>query len=217
MNDVRFRIASATILSLGAFASIQGAVAALVWWLIFTRRLKALPRWPVVAGFGGMIVVVAVVLKVTNGTGISYGMRMGSVFLIAMWLWSERKPGEFLSLGFWLFGNGSGFELGMIAELGMQAFDGLLRELDQLRTAWHLKGVRLETGHLTAAGAILVNGALIRAQDTADLLAVRGYRHVGTLCPVFRPGPGDICGFAAAIVAGVVAFIPVGEFFILPW
>lgn len=217
MNDVRLRIATATILSCGAFVSIHGAVAALIWWLIFTPRRKALPHLSVIAGFAVMIAAVAAVLQVTEGTGISYGIRMGTVILVAMWLWSERQPGEFLSLGVWLFGNRFGFELGVVAELSMQAFDALIRDLDQLKTAWMLKGIRMGTGHLTTAGTILITGALIRAQDATELLAVRGYRHGGSLCPAFNPLPADICGFIAAIIAGSIAVIRVGEFFILPW
>ena len=217
MHDVRLRIATAAILSCGAFVSIQGALAALGWWLIFTPRRKTLPHRSVITGFAVMIAAVAAVLQVTEGTGISYGIRMGTVILVGVWLWSERQPGEFLSLGAWLFGNRSGFELGMIAELGMQAFDTIIRDLDQLKTAWMLKGIRIGTRHLIPAGAILVNGALIRAQDTTELLAVRGYRHGGSLCPAFATTPADICGFVAAIMAGSIAVMPVGEFFILLW
>jgi len=36
MRDIRLRTGTATLLSIIAFYSIPGAVAALVWWMIFT-------------------------------------------------------------------------------------------------------------------------------------------------------------------------------------
>lgn len=217
MNDVRIRIGTAAILSVTAFLNITGAVAVFIWWLIFTPRFKAMPYISVTAGFAAMIGVVATVLQITTGTGISYGIRIAVILLIAMWLWSEQQPGDFFSLGVWMFGRRWGFELGMLAELGMQAFDTLVCDLDRLQTAWTLKGVKIGPGHIVTAGMILVTGSLARAQDTAELLAVRGYRHGGSLCPVFNRAPADIPGCIAAVMTMGISIVALGEFFILPW
>ncbi|WAC04279.1 MAG: hypothetical protein OS112_07360 [Methanoregula sp.] len=217
MNDIRIRIGTAAILSLAAFLNLTGAFVVFIWWLIFIPRLKAMPHISVMAGFAAMIGVVAAVLQITTGTGISYGIRMAVILLIAMWLWSEQRPGEFFSLGVWLFGCRWGFEMGMVAELCMQAFDALVCDLDRLRTAWALKGVKVGVRHLATAGMILVTGALARAKDTAELLAVRGYRYGGSFCPSFDTSSADIIGCAGAVIAGAIAIIPVSEFFILPW
>jgi hypothetical protein len=217
MNDVRIRIGTAAILSFTAFLNITGAVVVFIWWLIFTTRFKTIPHISVFAGFGAMIGVVATLLQITTGTGISYGIRMTVVLLIAMWLWSEQQAGEFFSLGVWLFGCRWGFELGMLAELCMQAFEALVCDLDRLKTAWKLKGVKIGAGHIVSAGMILVTGALARAQDTAELLAIRGYRQGGSLCPVFNRAPADIPQCIAAIMTMVISIVSLGEFFILPW
>ena len=42
MQDPRLRLFATVILSVAAFASAIGAVAALAWWLLFTPRTKAL-------------------------------------------------------------------------------------------------------------------------------------------------------------------------------
>ena len=69
-----------------------------------------------------MIAFFSLVLELSGGGGLSYFTRMTVIVLIGMWIFSEQKSGEFLSIGVWLFGNRSGFEIGMIAEMGMQSF-----------------------------------------------------------------------------------------------
>lgn len=217
MRDIRFRVSSAVILSIAAFLSLAGALAALLWWLIFTSRFTRLPKMSIIAGSAAMIGIIALLLQLLEGTGMSYGIRMGAILLIALWVFSEQQPGEYLALGVWLFGCRYGFELGLLAELGMQAFEDLLCDLERLQTAWAMKGTPLSIAHLPVAGLVLVRGALMRAQDTAELLAMRGYQCGGRFCPVFRPDASDIfgCATAAIILSGMI--IPVGEFFILPW
>lgn len=210
MKDVRIRILTGIILSLAAFISVAGAIAVLVWWLVFTRRRAVLPRLPVLAGSLAVVALVAILLQVLDGTGISYGVRMAAVILVAAWVWSEHRPGEFLHAGVWALGTGRGFELGLVAELAMQALDGLLADLGRLKAAWAMKGVRLTPAQLPAAGTVLVSGAMRRAQDTAELLAIRGYRDGGTLCPAFTTGRRDRAGIAAAAIAAAVAVIPPG-------
>jgi energy-coupling factor transport system permease protein len=219
MADIRYRILTAAILSITAFLSVAGAVAAIIWWLIFAFRLKRPVHAAAVISAFLMIAVVAAALQILDGTGLSYGVRMGAVLLVAVWVCSEQQPEEYLSFWVWLLGHRIGFELGMVTELGIQAFDEFLRDLRRMRDAWALKGTPLRAGSLPAAGMILIHGALARAGDTAEILAVRGYRSAGSHCPAFRPTATDVLQCLAAVLAGLLPFaiatVPVGEFFIL--
>lgn len=215
MNDIRLRLLAASVLSVAAFFSMVSALAAMLWWLIFTPRLKRIPQVSVVFWALGMIIIISAFLQYLNGTGLSYGLRMWAILLIAVWVWSEQQPGDCLSLFTWLLSGPAGFELGLIAELGMQSFNDLLDDFSRMRTAWAIKRVPLSFDSIPVAGLVLVHGALQRANDTADLLAIRGYRHGGSFCPSFRPFAQDIPPFAAAMLIALLAVIPVGEFFIL--
>jgi uncharacterized membrane protein len=68
---------------------------------------------------------------------------------------------------------------------------------------------------LVPAGLVLVSGALSRAGQTTELLAVRGYRNGGTLCPAFVTTRADRIAGLCALCVLIIAIIPVSEFFIL--
>ena len=215
MQDPRIRIAAAAVLSLAAFVSLHGAAAVFLWWLVFTPRLQLAKRIRLVFSLILMIALFSLVLELSGGSGISYFARMTVIVLIGMWIFSEQKSGEFLAIGVWLFGDRAGFELGMVAEMGMQSLVAVTSDLDRIRMAEKIKGMQWEVRSLVPAGLVLVHGALSRAEDTAELLAVRGYQHGGTLCPTFFTRPPDLVAgmFASAIV--IFSLIPVSEFFIL--
>ena len=80
----------------------------------------------------------------------------------------------------------------MIAEMGMQSLVSVTADLDRIRMAEKIKGMQWKVRSLVPAGLVLVHGALVRAEDTAELLAVRGYRNGGTMCPKFLTQPLDI-------------------------
>ena len=215
MQDPRIRIASAAFLSLAAFISLHGAAAVFIWWLVFTPRLQLAKRIRLVFSIILMIAFFSIVLELSGGGGLSYFTRMTVIVLIGMWLFSEQKSGEFLSIGVGLFGNRSGFEIGMIAEMGMQSLVSVTTDIDRIRMAEKIKGMQWKVRSLVPAGLVLVHGALVRAEDTAELLAIRGYRNGGTVCPKFLTRPLDIV--AGTFAAGIFIFslIPVSEFFIL--
>ncbi len=215
MQDVRMRIGTATLLTLVAFFSVPGAMGVFVWWLVFTPRLQEVKRIRIVAGTLGLIALAALFIIVSGGDGISYLIRMGAIILIGVWLYSEQETGEFLHLGVWLLGNRTGFELGMIAEMGMQMADSLAADLDRIRMAMTIKGQPWGVRILVPAGLILVNDALVRSQDTAELMAVRGFYRGGSFCPQFIHRRYDLIPVMAAIVVGFLAFVPVSEFLIL--
>jgi len=215
MQDVRIRIGIAAILSGAAFFTIEGALAAFIWWLIFSHPLKVLKKIRVVFPIIIMIVFFSIIMEITGGGGLAYSIRMIIILLIGMWLYCEHQTGEFLHLGTWLFGDRAGFELGMLAEMAMQSLDILSSDFLQIRQAQELKGVRWGVRSLIPTGIILVHGTLRRADDAAELMAVRGYTRGGTFCPEFTTTMRDILGGLFALCMVIISFVPASEFFIL--
>ncbi len=215
MQDPRIRIAAAAVLSLAAFVSLHGAAAVFLWWLVFTHRLQLAKRIRLVFSLILMIALFSLVLELSGGDGISYFARMTVIVFIGMWIFSEQKSGEFLAIGVWLFGDRLGFELGMVAEMGMQSLVSVTADLDRIRVAQKIKGRQWDVNNLVPAGLVLVHGALVRAEDTAELLAIRGYQHGGSLCPTFFTRPLDIVAGMFAVCILFFSLIPVSEFFIL--
>jgi energy-coupling factor transporter transmembrane protein EcfT len=93
--------------------------------------------------------------------------------------------------------------------------ESLFLDLERVRMAERLKGIPWGLKSLVPTGRILIHNSLARAEDTAELLAVRGYCYGGTWCPAFRTGRLDLVAGTAAIIVGIAAFVPVSEFFIL--
>lgn len=215
MQDPRIRIGSAALLSVAAFISVEGAFAAFIWWLVFTPRITTIKNRSVIAGMLILIGLVSVMITVLGGNGVAYFVRMGVIILIGAWAWSEQQQGEFLSMSVWCFGKNTGFTLGLIAESGMLMADALSKDVTRIRIAQELKGLPWGITMLIPTGCVLINDALVRADETAELLAVRGYRDGGSLCPEFvTPARDGMAGFCA-ICAIIFAFIPLSEFFIL--
>jgi len=212
---VRMRIGIATLLTLVSFFGVPGAMGVFVWWLLFTPRLQEIKRIRMVAGTILMIALAALFISAGGGDGLSYLVRMIVIILIGVWLFSEQKTGEFLHLGVWLLGNRTGFEMGMIAEMGMQMAESLAADLDRIHMAMMIKGQKWGVKTLVPAGLILVSDALVRASDTAELMAVRGFYRGGSFCPQFTHRRYDLIPAMAAIVVGFLAFVPVSEFLIL--
>ena len=215
MQDPRIRIAAASILSIAAFISLQGAVAAFLWWLVFTPRLMIVKKIRLVFSLIFMIAFFSLVLELFGGNGFSYFCRMTVIILIGMWVFGEQQSGEFLAISVWLFGTRMGFDLGMVAEMGIQSLSSVTADLDRIRIAERIKGRQWGVHSLVPAGLVLVHGALGRADDTAELLAVRGYRSGGSLCPVFNTASIDLVAGICALGVFIFALIPVSEFFIL--
>ena len=143
MQDPRIRIAAAAILSLAAFLSLHGAAAVFLWWLVFTPRLQLAKRIRLVFSLILMTAFFSLVLGLSGGNGLSYFVRMTVIIFIGMWIFSEQKSGEFLAIGVWLFGNRAGFDLGMVAEMGMQSLVSVTADLDRIRMAEKIKGVAM--------------------------------------------------------------------------
>jgi energy-coupling factor transport system permease protein len=215
MQDIRLRAGTAALLSLAAFTSIWGAGVVFIWWLIFSRPLKVLRKMRRVIPAIILIAFFGFVLELTGGGGISYCLRMTVIILIGAWVYTGYQQGEFLRLWVWLIGKKTGFDLGMIAEIGMQSLELMLSDFSRIRQAQELKGTIWGLRSLVPSGSILVHGALRRADETAELMAVRGYTRGGSYCPEFETPMKDIIAGIAALCMGIIAFIPVSEFFIL--
>ena len=214
MQDVRIRTGVAALLTITSFVSLSGAVAAFIWWLVFTKK-TCLRDNRVILPSVLVIGVFSIILELTSGGGVSYFFRMLIIILLGAWLLQEQKEGDFFSLGTWLFGNRTGFELGMIAEMGLYSLDMLKTDFDHIRTASRLKGMGWGTRNLIPAGLILIHRALNRAEETAETLADRGYTHGGSMVPVFITTRMDLAAGCAALCAALLGIIPVSEFFIL--
>lgn len=214
MQDIRLRTGAAILLSLAAFMSLAGAALALAWWLIFTHRFARI-KIRMLLPVAGMLAFFSIVLALTGGDGLSYFFRMMVILLIGFWMFAGHRNGEYLHLGVWLLGDRIGFELGMLADMGMQTLQLLTRDFGQIRVAEQLKGMNGGWRSLAPAGFVLVSGALSRAESTAEIMAARGYRDGGTFCPVFATPVKDMLAGAMALCVLAIPFIPVSEFFIL--
>jgi energy-coupling factor transport system permease protein len=215
MQDIRLRAGCAALLSLAAFTSTNGAALVFVWWLFFSGPVQLLKQIRMIIPAIILVVFFGLVLELTGGGGISYCLRMTVIILIGAWVYAGYRQGDFLRLGTWLLGKETGFDLGMIAEMGMQSLDLMVSDLLRLRQAHHLKGTRWGIRSLVPAGSILIHGALRRADENAELMAIRGYTRGGSYCPVFETPVRDIIAGFAALCMGIIVFIPVSEFFIL--
>jgi energy-coupling factor transport system permease protein len=215
MQDIRLRAGTAAVLSLVAFTSIGGAAVVFIWWLAFSRPLQVLKKMRIVIPAIILIAFFGFVLEFTGGGGISYGLRMTVIILIGAWVYTGYRQGEFLMLWVWLLGKKTGFDLGMIAEMGMQSLDLLVSDFSRIRQAQELKGSCWGLHSLVPAGSVLIHSALRRADETAELMAIRGYTRGGSYCPKFETPVKDIIAGIAALCMGIIAFIPVSEFFIL--
>jgi energy-coupling factor transport system permease protein len=215
MQDIRLRAGTAALLSLAAFTSIWGAAVVFIWWFILYRPQKVLRKMRRVIPAIILIAFFGFVLELTGGGGISYCLRMTVIILIGAWVYTGYQQGEFLRLWVWLLGKKTGFDLGMIAEIGMQSLELMLSDFSRIRQAQELKGTIWGLRSLVPSGSILVHGALRRADETAELMAVRGYTRGGSYCPEFETPMKDIIAGIAALCMGIIAFIPVSEFFIL--
>ncbi|MFZ1898667.1 hypothetical protein [Methanoregula sp.] len=206
MQDPRVRFACAFLLSLAAFICLAGAVATFLWWLLFTPRLKSIRHIRAVAATLLLFVLIAAAMALTGTDGFSYLARMSAILLVGTWVYADSRPGDFLATGTWLLGPRIGFEPGMIAEMAMGMAQDLSEDFSRIRLAMMQKGRPWGMSRILPAGRILICDALRRAEETAEILAMRGYRGGGTVCMRFSPSPLEIMAGACAAAALVFAF-----------
>jgi energy-coupling factor transport system permease protein len=103
----------------------------------------------------------------------------------------------------------------MLAEMALQNLISLISDFDRIRAAERMKGVRTGIRSIVPAGRVLVHSTLLRAEDMAELLAIRGYVSGGTFECAFTRDRGDYIAAFFALCASIIAIIPVSAFFIL--
>ncbi|MDK2890402.1 MAG: hypothetical protein PWR21_1034 [Methanoculleus sp.] len=215
MQDPRLRLFAAAVLSLAAFASTAGAVAALAWWLFFTPRTKALPRPGVLFSLIAMIAATALLSAWGGGPGLSYLIRMTALLLLATWVYAETEEGEVLGVAVWALGNRVGFEIGLIAEMGLTGLAVIRQEVEQMRVAMALKGIRPGVRSVVPLAVTLIVTQIRRADEIARLLVVRGYTIGGRICPRFEADPLDVLASIMAVIPALLSSLSLRDVFIL--
>ncbi len=141
----------------------------------------------------GMIAATALVSAWGGGGagGLSYLFRMTVILLLAAWAYAETEDGEVLAVAVWALGNRvGGFEIGLVAEMGISGISVLRQEIEQVRTAMALKGVRPGIRWIVPLAVTLIVTEIRRADETARLLVVRGGYTTGG--GRYVPGSGRI-------------------------
>jgi hypothetical protein len=215
MQDPRLRVVSTIALSVGSFVSLQGALVVMAWWLVFTPSFLMFRRSPGVLLPFVPIGLVSVAVQISGGDGLSYLIRLLSLTLVAIWMFQEWKGGEFLGTAVWFFGKRLGFEIGLAGEMILSSLSALRDDLSHILAALRLKGRGFGIRTFGEVAGLLVLRHLLRADEQADLLYSRGYRDGGTCCPRFVTAWSDIPAVSLSILAGIFAFIPFGDIFIL--
>ncbi|RXE56140.1 hypothetical protein ABH15_08230 [Methanoculleus taiwanensis] len=215
MRDPRLRILATVMLSIAAFASVAGAAAALLWWALFTPRFSALPHPKMFAGVIVMIAASAALSALSGGDGLSYLIRMTAILLIAAWAYAERQDGELLDVSVWLLGDRLGFDIGLVAEMGLQSLHIIEHDIREVGRAMTIKGMRPSIGTIVPLASNIIINQLRRTEETAKLLTVRGYRNGGHIHPRFEPGLRDATAAIFAVFIAIFAFIPVRDVFIV--
>lgn len=192
MRDARLRILATILLSAGSFISIYGALAAFVWWLIFTPRLKAIAQPRMLAGAIAMIAATAIVSEVTGGLGVFYLFRMIPILLIAAWAFSDRQDNELLHVSVWLMGKKTGFDIGLTAEMGLQSLQLINRDVMQINQAMTVKGLKPSFRTIVPLATTLLINQLRRTEETAKLLTIRGFVSGGEIHPLFITEKRDV-------------------------
>ncbi|KUG20752.1 transmembrane component bion of energizing module of biotin ecf transporter [hydrocarbon metagenome] len=140
---------------------------------------------------------------------------MPAVLLVAAWAYADRREGEFLDVAVWLFGEQFGFDLGLIGEMTLQSLDVIRRDIAQMQTALHLKGIKPGFRTIVPLAVNLIVLQLRRTEDQARLLAVRGYTKGGRICPKFRTGYRDALSAVFAAILVIAALVAVRDVFIV--
>lgn len=212
MNDPRIRLASVILLSCAAFASIETAIASILWILIFSDRRFRVPSVPAFLGLFVMISIISVISWNEESGGISYFIRMGTLLNIALWAYSEIKPGEILDTLVWLLGEKTGFELGLAAEIAMTEIRRIPTDFRMAQIAMRLKGEKLGIiNYIPVLGNILII-ALRRAEEHGKILAVRGYFKGGTHNYKFYTEKKDYIAIILAFIILLGVFLPLVKY-----
>ena len=204
-RDGRLRLLSVICLSLGAFISIGGAMLALVWWAVASQPGRRLPEKKLLIALGILILVPAIVTEILVGGGVSYGIRMGVILLISFWAYAEFRGGDMLDIFVSFFGDRFGFDLGVAGEMTMQTFHLAGSDVREIQRAFSIKGIQIGYKTIIPAALTLLLLHIRRADETANLLAVRGFMGGGTHKPKFSTFTKDVYLTIFAILVTILS------------
>lgn len=205
MKDPRLKIFSVIALSLASFLSAIASVFTIFWWIVHDRKKRSVlgsyPFWIYI----GIILLFSILVQLEKGGGVFYLIRFATIALVAMWAYRDYHAGEFLKVAVWSFGKKWGFELGLMVEMSMQGLRVLEEDMDRIHKTFVLKGIRWGGKALPNVLSLLLVTTLRRADAQAQLLALRGYKRGGELCPHFSTTTYDIVSSFTAILILAIA------------
>jgi len=206
-------------LSLCSMLSVSAALYAFIWWLFCTNWTDIKQILHDILWIVCFTSLVSLFTWYSGGDGISYFIRVTTVFLIAAYTYRSQNDGDILDVSVWAAGNRYGFEIGLIGEMALSTIRVIREDIAQIRMAMHLKGQKLTITSLSSVLSLELFILLSRAMQQGDLLLSRGYRNGGTHTPEFLTGRGDIFRGFLAIPAGFFLFLPFEDLFkyLLPY
>lgn len=200
MSDIRFRLLTLVLLSVLSFVSLFGAAAVFLWWLVFGAKTTfAKNSWKVVVPVSIFVGLFPSVVLYLTGGDVFYGAKIFILVLLAFWFSASLLSGELMSFFVWVFGQGSGFDLGMAAEFSVQAISEIREDFLHMRSALRIKGQKFSVLAIPSLAAGLLILSLRRAGVQSSLLARRGYCSGGTYVPVFSPRVTDFLMLGTAV------------------
>jgi len=209
MQDGRLRIFSTFLLSCAAFTSVTGAVLVFIWWIIFARDRRNLPRRRTAAFIFGTLALVALFTTIVGGDGAGYFLRLSVVMLIAFWAFGGGAGEELFDVAVWAFGDKWGFDIGLTADMALGSLARIEDDILLTRQAITMKGTQGPVRALVPLGVSVLMVQIRRAGCQAKTLAVRGYHSGGTYVPRFNRGKEDFVAFFFSIL---IIFALLGSF-----
>ena len=208
MSDIRFRLLTLVLLSFLSFADLFGAAAVFGWWLVFGAKTTFEKNsWKLVIPASIIIGLFPSVVLFFTGGDYFYGVKIFILVLLAFWFSASLLAGELMSFFVWVFGQGSGFDLGMAAEFSVQALYEIRDDFSHMRSALKIKGQKFSLLKIPSLAAGLLILSLRRSNVQSSLLARRGYFSGGTYIPVFSPGKVDILMLGTAVLLYLVLLV----------
>ncbi len=207
MQDPRIRLGAVLLLSIASFFSLAGALLTLFWWLVCTNRRTSFGSFRTAAVVFILPVIAASATALSGGDGASYLVRISVLLVIASWAYGERYPGELLDVSVWLFGRKWGFDLGLVGEMSLSSLEILSDEFRRTRIALQQKGQHLSASNLPPVITSMLVRQFRQARERAVILAIRGFRGGGSLCPSFMTSYADIAAGVFCAVIFVVSVI----------
>lgn len=215
MQDQRVIICSIILLSLASYTSVTGAAGSLVWLAAFAPVRSVITRWkrylPIIAG----VAIVSCIMAVTGGDGLGYGIRLTVVTIVGCCAWAMIRSSDPLGVPVWLLGNRLGFDLGMSAALVLSGISVSGCDLHRGMQAVRFKTRRPGPWELASLLCMVIERAVVRTEEQARVLALRGYRGGGSYCPAFTTTPVDIIALTLVFLVFILAFLPFSDVFIL--